>query len=43
MLQYLTIPKIRALFEVGMFGNSLLLGDDGYSLRSYFMTPLQNP
>jgi len=32
--------RIRALFEVG---NSLLLEDGGYPLRSYFMTPLQNP
>jgi len=31
--------RIRALFETGTFGNFLLLGDGGYSLRSYFMTP----
>lgn len=35
--------RIRALFEGGMFENSLLLGDGGYPVRSYFMTPLQNP
>ncbi|XP_036148796.1 putative nuclease HARBI1 [Monomorium pharaonis] len=35
--------RIRALFEAGTFGNSFLLGDGGYALRPYFMTPLQNP
>lgn len=35
--------RIRALFEDGLFENSLLLGDGGYSVRPYFMTPLQNP
>ncbi|XP_071641997.1 putative nuclease HARBI1 [Temnothorax longispinosus] len=35
--------RIRALFEAGTFQNSLLLGDGGYAVRSYFMTPLQNP
>ncbi|KAL6421586.1 hypothetical protein ACFW04_014315 [Cataglyphis niger] len=35
--------RIRALFEDGMFENSLLLDDGGYSVRPYFMTPLQNP
>ncbi|XP_043462830.1 putative nuclease HARBI1 [Leptopilina heterotoma] len=35
--------RIRALFEAGTFGDRLLIGDSGYLLRSYIMTPLLNP
>ncbi|KAK5648276.1 hypothetical protein RI129_003168 [Pyrocoelia pectoralis] len=35
--------RIRARIENGEFPNSFLLGDSGYPLRSYFLTPLANP
>ncbi|XP_024890916.1 putative nuclease HARBI1, partial [Temnothorax curvispinosus] len=34
--------RIRALFEAGIFGDALLLGDGGHPVRSYLMTPLRN-
>lgn len=33
--------KRRALFEQGMYGDALLVGDSGYASASYMMTPLQ--
>jgi len=33
--------KRRALFEQGVCGNALLVGDSGYASTSYMMTPLQ--
>lgn len=35
--------RIRARFENGEFGDSLLLGDGGYAVRNYLITPLRNP
>ncbi|XP_015594194.1 putative nuclease HARBI1, partial [Cephus cinctus] len=35
--------RIRPLFEANTFGDGLLVGDSGYQLRSYVMTPLGNP
>lgn len=34
--------RIRALFETGLFGDAVLLGDGAYPVRSYLMTPLHN-
>ncbi|KAK9681280.1 DDE superfamily endonuclease [Popillia japonica] len=35
--------NIHNKFENGEFGNALLLGDSGYGVKSYMMTPLANP
>ncbi|PSN41325.1 putative nuclease HARBI1 [Blattella germanica] len=35
--------KLRAQFESGAYVDSLLLGDSGYGIKSYLMTPLLAP
>ncbi|KAG5863175.1 hypothetical protein JTB14_018831 [Gonioctena quinquepunctata] len=35
--------SIRTRLETGEFGGSVIIGDSGYPLRSYLMTPLANP
>lgn len=35
--------NIRRRFESGEFGNKVLVGDSGYGIRNYLITPLSNP
>lgn len=35
--------RIKERFEGGEFGNAVLLGDGGYKLQTYMMTPFRNP
>jgi nuclease HARBI1 len=34
---------IRARLEMGEFGDGVILGDSGYAVKSYLLTPLRNP
>lgn len=34
---------LRNRFEHGEFGDSVLIGDSGYAVKNYLITPLQNP
>jgi hypothetical protein len=34
---------VRMIFENGNMGDGLLVGDSGYAVRKYMMTPLNNP
>ncbi|ENN77842.1 hypothetical protein D910_12254, partial [Dendroctonus ponderosae] len=35
--------KVKNEFENNLFRNSILLGDEGYNIRPYLLTPLQQP
>ncbi|XP_030762453.1 putative nuclease HARBI1 [Sitophilus oryzae] len=35
--------RVKAEFENGVYGNNLLLGDSGYGVKPYLITPLANP
>ena len=39
----LSNSRINAMFEAGQFGKALLIGDAGYPLKPYLMTPLNAP
>ena len=34
--------EIRHTFEQGIFGDNVLVGDSGYAIKPYFITPLRN-
>lgn len=34
---------LKARFENNEFGNSIMVGDSGYALRKYLITPMLNP
>lgn len=35
--------RLRARMDNGAFGNAVLVGDSGYAVKSYLITPLTNP
>ena len=35
--------QLKTIFESGKYGSNLILGDGGYGLKPYSMTPLRNP
>lgn len=37
------ISRLKAQFEAGIFKNSVIVGDSGYGVRPYLLTPLTSP